>query len=221
MAAILMDAIRCFQTYLLSSRPRERRLFKEAEEWIDQTDPAYVFSFFRICEALGLDPGYIREGLRQWRNRQAARHLQSLVLPARRRETGESFPASEVRRGSKRISQPVGEDLSHFCCRNPACIGFSQKGLGNLYRYSWMDKGKIIYKLYCCLCKRKFSERKGTVGIRAVLTPETIRAVAQHLAEGYGMRKTARLVGISRASVQRLFRRLEEQGKTVHADSLV
>jgi transposase-like protein len=216
MAAVLMDAIHCFQTYLFSSRPGGRHLFKEAEQWIKQTDPSYVFSFFRICEALGLDPDYLREGLRQWQNTQAARRTQYPALPSRAQKTGESFPASEARGESKRIGRPVGEDLSHFCCQNPECAGFGQKGQGNLYQQGWTNKGKTIRRLYCRLCGRKFSERKGMVGFRAVLAPETVCAAVQHLAKGDSIRKTARHVGISRASVQRLSRRLREQGKVVY-----
>ena len=52
--AMLEDAVHCFQTYVLAKKPHERRLFQEAEEWIDSTDAHWYFSFENICEILGI-----------------------------------------------------------------------------------------------------------------------------------------------------------------------
>jgi len=67
MMAVLQDAVECFQTYVLATRPREKRLFQEAEEWILEKDSAYLFSFESICQTLGLHPDYIRQGLLCWK----------------------------------------------------------------------------------------------------------------------------------------------------------
>ena len=34
MMAVLRDAVECFQTYILATKQREKRLFQEAEDWI-------------------------------------------------------------------------------------------------------------------------------------------------------------------------------------------
>ena len=43
------------------------KLFREAEEWIMRDDPSWLCSFVNICHVLGLDPDYVRTGLRRWR----------------------------------------------------------------------------------------------------------------------------------------------------------
>jgi hypothetical protein len=66
MLAILEDAINCFQDNLPAQNVRGRRLFEEAEEWVVEADGDWVFSFENICEALGFNPTYVREGLLRW-----------------------------------------------------------------------------------------------------------------------------------------------------------
>ena len=66
MLAILEDAIRCFQDNLLTRNVRGKRLFEEAKEWIVEADGDRVFSFENICEALGFNPAYVRQGLLRW-----------------------------------------------------------------------------------------------------------------------------------------------------------
>src|SRR5947207_3430942 len=47
--------------------PRGRQLFHEAEEWIEDADQSWLFSFQNICDVLGLDADYLRRGLRVWK----------------------------------------------------------------------------------------------------------------------------------------------------------
>jgi hypothetical protein len=67
-SAVLLDAVLCFGPHINEKNPRSRRLGREAEEWFFRNDPEWPFSFVSICDALNLDPGYIRQGLRRWRN---------------------------------------------------------------------------------------------------------------------------------------------------------
>jgi hypothetical protein len=39
----------------------------EAEEWISNQDRSYPFSFDNICDALGFDANYMRQGLARWK----------------------------------------------------------------------------------------------------------------------------------------------------------
>jgi len=67
--AVLEDAITCFQVYFAARDKQKTRLFREAEEWILlQEKSDWLFSFDNVCETLGLNPGYIREGLLRWRH---------------------------------------------------------------------------------------------------------------------------------------------------------
>jgi len=67
MLAVLEDAVSCFQKYFAARDKIGRSRFREAEEWILlQGKSNWFFSFDYICEALDLNPGYIREGLLHW-----------------------------------------------------------------------------------------------------------------------------------------------------------
>ncbi len=76
--AVLADAIHCFQTLLHATSSHGQQLFNEAEWWLmHETQPASPsdgrqegFAFEAVCAALGLDPNYLRAGLRRWRTAQ-------------------------------------------------------------------------------------------------------------------------------------------------------
>jgi hypothetical protein len=65
--AVLESAVEDFQKYILSTDPKERKLFQEAEEWFLEKDSGALFSFESICETLQLRPHYIRRGLLLWK----------------------------------------------------------------------------------------------------------------------------------------------------------
>lgn len=69
MLAVLEDAVLSFQNHLLSPTAKGRLLFRETEEWILDKDGDWLFSFDNVCEVLGLNPRYIREGLMRWKER--------------------------------------------------------------------------------------------------------------------------------------------------------
>ena len=70
MRAVLEDAIECFQKQAFKSDRRTQRLAREAEEWLCKDDQQWPFSFLNICNVLGIDPEYIRRGLKQLRQQQ-------------------------------------------------------------------------------------------------------------------------------------------------------
>ncbi len=61
--AVLEDAIDCFRKNILARTGKRRRLFADAESWVLSDDRSDLFSFINVCEILGLDPDYLREGL--------------------------------------------------------------------------------------------------------------------------------------------------------------
>src|SRR4030095_4510906 len=67
MSAVLLDAVECFQKHLLLHDEYSNRLFKEAENWILDNDREWLFSFINICDALAIDPHYLRQGLLRWK----------------------------------------------------------------------------------------------------------------------------------------------------------
>ena len=74
MLAILEDGINCFQENLLAQNVGKSRLFQDAEEWIIQSDGNWVFSFENVCEALGINPAYVRQGLLRWKESKLSKH---------------------------------------------------------------------------------------------------------------------------------------------------
>lgn len=69
MLAVLLDAIECFQKYALLPGPHAKRLFENAQDWIFQNNRDWPFSFINVCEAMEIDPGYLRKGLSEWKRR--------------------------------------------------------------------------------------------------------------------------------------------------------
>ena len=69
MVAVLEDAIHSFQKSAAARTPMEKAIFAEEEEWIFGAGEDGPFSFESICDALGLDPDYLRSGLRRWREK--------------------------------------------------------------------------------------------------------------------------------------------------------
>jgi len=78
MLAVLEDAIWCYQHWLLA-RDKKKLLFREAEEWIMEEGSHWLFSFESICEVLGLNPNYVREGLMRWKEKEFAKRPKAQI----------------------------------------------------------------------------------------------------------------------------------------------
>ncbi len=70
MFAVLEDAVESYRRYFKSSSKSGQNRFREAEEWIDRHDKLWLFSFDNVCEALDIDPEYMRRGLHEWKQKQ-------------------------------------------------------------------------------------------------------------------------------------------------------
>ena len=55
-----MDAVVTILKYASVERPRARRLFVEASEWIAADDRTWPFSFVNVCDALDLSASRVR-----------------------------------------------------------------------------------------------------------------------------------------------------------------
>jgi transposase-like protein len=107
------------------------------------------------------------------------------------------------------------DDLSCFCCLNPDCPDYGKRGHGNLtvpMRYG----GQRRRLLRCKTCKARFSERKGTPLFDARLPQEKVIALLQHVAEGVGVRKTSRLLGVSKDTVVRYSAQAGSHAQQLH-----
>ena len=71
MLAILEDAVSTLKQYYRSNNRRNARLFEDTKAWIFDADADWVFSFENICEHLGLNPPYVRQGITRWLRRRS------------------------------------------------------------------------------------------------------------------------------------------------------
>ena len=66
MQAVLMDALVCFHRQCTTEQLSRSRQQNEAEQWLFSNDVHWPFAFLRVCDALGLDPSYLRQKILQW-----------------------------------------------------------------------------------------------------------------------------------------------------------
>src|ERR1044071_6478135 len=70
MAAVLADAVDVYMKQAFTTDTRGRNLFLDSEAWLFTDAPGpWFFSFRNICDLLGLEPEYIRRGLREWQDK--------------------------------------------------------------------------------------------------------------------------------------------------------
>ena len=69
MVAMLVDAVRCFQTKFETRQQARRQEFAEVRSWIFSDEDNGVFSFKAVCDALEIDPEAIRKELVRWKEK--------------------------------------------------------------------------------------------------------------------------------------------------------
>ena len=111
------------------------------------------------------------------------------------------------------------DDLSVYCCQNPDCPDHGQRDHGNLTVCGHYGPRQRRL-LYCKTCKARFSELKGTPLFAARLPHAKILALLEHLADGCGIRQTARLIGVSKDTVIRYAALAGDHAQDLH-DELV
>jgi hypothetical protein len=79
MLAVLQDALDCYQKYAFAKDGPGQQMFADADEWINDEDRGWYFSFENICEILDINPAYLRQGVKRWR--QMAGNGFSLTAP--------------------------------------------------------------------------------------------------------------------------------------------
>jgi hypothetical protein len=103
--AMLEDAVLCFQKYLRSTQEKERGLFTDAEDWLFGDDREWPLSFLNVCDLLGLEPGYLRKGLSQWRLKSPGAELSMRARPLN--------DTTEIRQGGEIHGRKEERDSNH------------------------------------------------------------------------------------------------------------
>src|SRR5882724_12442234 len=94
MAAVLEDAIRSFCQCAGSRGVRSQELFRETAEWFASHDVSWPFAFENICDALALEPEWIRRLLRGWHAQQTAVGDRPAIRSVRLRVAGSRHTVS-------------------------------------------------------------------------------------------------------------------------------
>jgi hypothetical protein len=111
------------------------------------------------------------------------------------------------------------DDLARLCCLNPDCPKSSERDAGNLTvcaRYGPHQRRL----LYCRSRTCRFSERKGAPLFDTRLPDAEALDILAHLADGCGVRQTARLTGADKDTVARYALRAGTHARQLH-DELV
>jgi transposase-like protein/IS1 family transposase len=109
-------------------------------------------------------------------------------------------------------------DVSRFCCQNFRCADFGRRGAGNLTVTGRLGKFRQYRLLYCRTCRSRFSERKGTPLYRAHLPEDKVLSILDHVREGCGVRKTARLVKVHPDTVSRYSHAAGDHARAAHGE---
>ncbi|MEI6262870.1 MAG: hypothetical protein WCR46_23595, partial [Deltaproteobacteria bacterium] len=112
------------------------------------------------------------------------------------------------------------QPIEQFCCQNKECEDHGIRGKGNLSFRGWSGREKRIRMIFCCTCRERFSERKGTVLEHSRLSKEKAISILDHIREGCGTRSTSRLVGVDKNTVTRYVRVAGDHAIKMH-DALV
>jgi hypothetical protein len=84
MIAVLEDAVDVYRKQAGARDPRGEQLFREAEEWIEDQDQSWLYSFRNICDVLDIDADYLRRGLHGWKERASGAESGRIVTVCRR-----------------------------------------------------------------------------------------------------------------------------------------
>jgi hypothetical protein len=110
MLALLEDAIACYQKYLFARDGKGKALFEEAEGWVQEAGSDSVFAFDSVCEALGLNPDYLRRGMAEWKKAATTRRAPGKVyqLAAEPRTQRRGRAISRSARSRRRLRRAAG-----------------------------------------------------------------------------------------------------------------
>lgn len=67
MMAVLEEALADYQRCWKICDKKAMERFADAQAWILESNSEWIFSFVNCCEALGIEPDYLRQGLLLWK----------------------------------------------------------------------------------------------------------------------------------------------------------
>ena len=100
-------------------------------------------------------------------------------------------------------------------CLNKDCEQYGKVGAGNIVKYGKSRQGRQRYQ--CRVCKKVFNEQKGTFFYKKRTAAQDIVESLAMVAEGTGIRATARVKGIKHDTVSAWLREAGSQAQQVEA----
>jgi transposase-like protein len=111
-------------------------------------------------------------------------------------------------------------DFDQCFCPNENCKDHGLRGQGNIAFRGKYGKNKSRDLLYCRTCGHRFAATRNTALFGLHISPEQIRQIIHHAAEGVGVRATARLLDMDKDTVNRVILRAGEHCSRVLSDLL-
>jgi IS1 family transposase/transposase-like protein len=130
--------------------------------------------------------------------------------------------AQDIPVRNNRLGRPATIETNHVFCPNESCRGFQVIG-PNLNHWivghgTYTTQGGEKRQMFLCkLCNTPFSETRGTVFFGLKTPSETVYRALTCLAEGLGIRATARVFQIKKDTVLRWLRRAGQHSAQVSA----
>jgi transposase-like protein len=110
--------------------------------------------------------------------------------------------------------------LASFACPNPDCSHFNRFDAGNLSVVERTGKHKQIRRLYCSMCRHRFTERQGTLLRYCKLPGETVVRIVKCLGHGCSVEATADICEVDPRTVERLLERGGRRAEDFHRSQL-
>lgn len=110
-------------------------------------------------------------------------------------------------------------NLKQYSCVNPKCSHFGLRNQGNIVKYGTYGKYKRQV-LKCKICNKRFSETRNTALFGTKYSPEKVQAIVRCVAEGNGVRSTARILHLSKDSVNQIILKVGEHCHKVLSELL-
>ncbi|GHT22345.1 hypothetical protein FACS189430_03970 [Bacteroidia bacterium] len=93
-------------------------------------------------------------------------------------------------------------EIGDYFCPNEQCKSYGLRKQGNLIKAGTYPKqGSTKQMLRCKICGTRFSETRNTIFFNSHYDDVTIKNIVCCIAEGTGVRATARIFGLSKDSV--------------------
>ena len=86
MVAVLEEALADYQRCWKARDKKGMERFADAQAWILESNSEWIFSFINCCEALGIEPDYLRQGLLRWNQAKRAKLLSAPAIPQQKHQ---------------------------------------------------------------------------------------------------------------------------------------